>query len=151
MVSSQTLLMLGWRSCSWWGRQRVASSVAYNGGQYPIYDCLQPIATQITRDARPTIVDALLMLIFRMGQGACCSLFCPSRRPIPHLWMAATNCHSENVGCKTNNHGRIIEAHLATGVSAICYRFIWHSISLMVFWKPFYRLHVLSPLTLPCS
>jgi len=37
---------------------------------------MQPIARQITQDARPKIVDAALTLIFRMGQGACRNNFC---------------------------------------------------------------------------
>jgi len=35
-----------------------------NGGQYFIDDCLQPITPWITQDARPTILDTALMLIF---------------------------------------------------------------------------------------
>jgi len=52
------------------GREHVASSFAYNGGQYLSYNYLQPIATQMTQDAKPKIVDAPLTLISRMRQGA---------------------------------------------------------------------------------
>jgi len=55
------------------GRERDTFSFAYKGGPYLIDECLQPIATQITQDARPKIVDTPLTLIFRMGQGACLS------------------------------------------------------------------------------
>jgi len=66
---------LSWRSFSWWGRERVASSSAYKGRQYLSNDFLQPIATQITHDARPKIIDTPLTLISRMGQGVCLSIF----------------------------------------------------------------------------
>jgi len=77
MMKGQKPLMLRWRSFSWWSRERVPSSFAYEGGQYCIYDCLQPIATPITQHARPNLIDALLTLIFRMWQGACRSLLGP--------------------------------------------------------------------------
>jgi len=53
----------------------VDSSFAYEGSQYIIYDCLHPMAIHITQDARPQIVDAQLMHIFNIGQGACVSFF----------------------------------------------------------------------------
>jgi len=40
-----------------------------------MYDCLQQIATQMTQDAKPKIVDAPLTLISRMGLGAWLSFF----------------------------------------------------------------------------
>ena len=67
-------LTLSWHSFSRWGKECVAFSFAIEGGQYLSYDYLQPIATQITQDARPKIVDAPLTLISRMGQGACLSI-----------------------------------------------------------------------------
>jgi len=73
-LQDQKLLTLCWHSFSEWGRERVTSSLAYNASQYLIYECLQPIATHITQDARPKIVHALVTLIFRMGKGACLSL-----------------------------------------------------------------------------
>jgi len=68
-------LTLSWRSFSRWGRECVTSSFAFKEGQYLSYDYLQPIATQITQDARPKIVDPVLMLISRMGQATCLSIF----------------------------------------------------------------------------
>jgi len=58
-----------------WGGEHVAVSFAYNGGLYLVYKCPQPIATQITQDARPKIVDALLTLICRIAQEASLCLF----------------------------------------------------------------------------
>jgi len=58
-LPDKTLLMLGWSSMSEWGRQHVARLFAYRANQYCIYESSQPIATQITNDARPKIVDAL--------------------------------------------------------------------------------------------
>ena len=51
------------------GKEHVAFSFGYKGGQYLIYECLHPIPTQITQDARTNIVDTPLTLIFSMGQG----------------------------------------------------------------------------------
>jgi len=67
MMQGQKWLTLHWHSFSRWGRECVAFSFANKGGQYVFYEYLQPIATQITQDARPEIVDAPLMLISRMG------------------------------------------------------------------------------------
>jgi len=52
-----------WRSFSEWGREHVALSCAYKANQYRIYEWRQPIATQITNDARPRIIDAPLKLL----------------------------------------------------------------------------------------
>jgi len=45
-------------------------------GEYFVYDCLKPVAPQITPDTWTTIVDALLKLIFMMGQVGYRYLFC---------------------------------------------------------------------------
>jgi hypothetical protein len=60
--------MLSWRSFSGWGEDDDTIIFDCEGIQYVIYEWLQPIATQVTQDAQLKIVDALLMLIFRMGQ-----------------------------------------------------------------------------------
>jgi len=62
-LQDQKLLTLRWRSISEWGRECVASSSAYKAGQYRICEWPQPIATQITNEARPKIDDAPLTLI----------------------------------------------------------------------------------------
>ena len=67
----QESLMLRWHTYSEWGRECVALSVAWKASQYHIYEWPQPIATQISNDARPNIIDTPLTLIFRMGQGSC--------------------------------------------------------------------------------
>jgi len=46
----------------------VAIIFACQGSQYPIYGWQQQIANKVTQDAKPNIIDALLMLIFRIGQ-----------------------------------------------------------------------------------
>jgi hypothetical protein len=48
------------------GREHNAIIVDLNGSQYLIYEWLQPIASEVTQDAQRKIIDALLMLIFRM-------------------------------------------------------------------------------------
>jgi len=44
-----------------------------------------------------------------------------------------------------------VDAHFITSISTTCNHFIWHCISLLVFWQPLYHLHVLSPLSLHFS
>jgi hypothetical protein len=62
----QIVITLCWHLFSEWGKERVASSFAYIGGQYFIYKYHQPITTQINQDARPTIGNAPLTPIFRI-------------------------------------------------------------------------------------
>jgi len=57
-------LMLHWRSFSRWGREHFTFPFSYKGSQYFVYDCVQPVATQMTLNTRLTIVDAPLTLIF---------------------------------------------------------------------------------------
>jgi len=75
MMQGQTLLTLHWCSFSECGRERVAFSFGFICGLYHIYECLYPISTQITQDARPKIVDTPLTLISRVEQWACLSCF----------------------------------------------------------------------------
>jgi hypothetical protein len=49
---------------------------AYKGSEYFDYDNLQPVATQIAQDTRPTFVDALLRYNFQMGQRVYHNLHC---------------------------------------------------------------------------
>jgi len=72
----QKLLTLRRRSFWWWGREGIAICFAYKGSQKLLYDLLQPIGGVISQDAWPTIIDAPLTLIFIMGQGGYCNLFC---------------------------------------------------------------------------
>jgi len=74
-MQDQKSLMLRWCSFSRCSREYAAIALAYKGGQYSINDNLQPFTTQITKDAKPKIVDALLMLILIMGQGVCHFVF----------------------------------------------------------------------------
>jgi len=62
-MQAKKSLMLCWRSFSEWGRECVALSFAYKGGEYRIFEWPHPIAPQITQDAWPNIVDAMLTLI----------------------------------------------------------------------------------------
>jgi len=62
-LQDQKSLTLRWHSFSELGRERVALSFAWKASQYHIYESPQPIATQITNDARPKIVDPPLTII----------------------------------------------------------------------------------------
>ena len=97
----------------------MALSSARTDSQYHIYEWPQPIATQSTNNTRPTIVDPALTLIFRMGQGAYGSFFCLKSKPIPHLWMAATDRHSDYQWWKTKNQWHSIDAHIQNGAGSL--------------------------------
>jgi hypothetical protein len=104
-------LTLHWRSFLWWGREHAVISLAYNGGQCSIYDSLQPLPTQIPNEAKPKIVDALLMPIFMMGQHVCCFLFVLQMGPILHLWRPATIYNTDYQWCKTKHYWCSVDAH----------------------------------------
>ena len=91
----ESSLTLCRHSYSEWGRQSVTLSFPEKASQYHFYEWPQPIATQITNDARPKIFEGTLTLIFSIGQGAGGSLCCLKSQPIPHSWMAATYCDSD--------------------------------------------------------
>jgi len=44
-MQNQKLLMLQWHSFSEWGMEHIPIVVAPEGGQYPTYEWLQPIAS----------------------------------------------------------------------------------------------------------
>jgi len=49
-IHNQQSLMHRWRSSSRWGSEHLVSSFSYKDGRYFVYDCLQPLALQITQD-----------------------------------------------------------------------------------------------------
>jgi hypothetical protein len=65
---------------------------AYKRCQILLYACLQSRTTQITEDARPTIDDALLRLIFRIWLGVSVYWFYTSRRVIRRTWSVTYQC-----------------------------------------------------------
>ena len=73
-LQDQKLLTLRWRAFSRWDTECLASIFAYKGCQFCCY--VFPLLNYflITRITRSKNVDALLTLIFNMGQGACCFL-----------------------------------------------------------------------------
>jgi len=62
-LQDQNYMMLCWYSLSEWVREHVALLFAYTVGECLIYEWLQAIATDITHDVRPKIIDTALMLI----------------------------------------------------------------------------------------
>ena len=68
--------MFCWQSFSRWGRERVASFFAYKGCQQFYYLNSQPNCIFSTRLTWPTIIDAPLTFIFKMGQGVFRFSFC---------------------------------------------------------------------------
>ena len=123
-LRDQISLMPCWCSVSESGREHITFSFAYNSSLYVIYECLWPIAMQINLDAKITIVDALLTLIFRMGQQACHFPIWLYMRPILQLWTSAFNCQSDYPQCKTRNHWHTIDSHFQDGVGSVSLLFL---------------------------
>ena len=119
MIHDQQLLTLRWPSSSWWGREGIAICCAYKGSQKCHYDWLQPIGGVISQDAWPKIVDAPLTLIFMMGQGGYCYLFCLPRWPKIPLWLTTTYRRCDLPGRITKNCWRSVDAHFTMAVSTI--------------------------------
>jgi hypothetical protein len=74
-MHSQKLWMLHLRSSSEWGNDCVVCSFAKEGCQYVGCGLQRPHHFSISIIPWLPILDALLMLIFRVGQGACCDYF----------------------------------------------------------------------------
>jgi len=128
-----------WLSCSRWGRERVASSFSFKGGQYLSYDYLQPVTTWTTQDARPNIIAAPFTLISRMGQGACLSSFWLERRPVHpkttmmyHCYYFMINCRISqcdpklnNLKCRARDSTRWVQLNSLKPVSCLVQVQIW--------------------------
>ena len=71
------------------------------------------------QDGTSEIVDAPLMLISRMGKGACRYCLCLSRQPVTYLWMGATNLHIGYPRCKTKDHWHSIDAYFQNGAVTV--------------------------------
>jgi len=123
-MQDQKSLTLLWPTSSWCDMEHAASSLAYKGGQYSICNSQQPFTTQITKDAKPKIIDTLLTLIFMMGQGACHYFFGLQRRPIFHLYQSATIHNSDYQRCMTRNCWRSFNARFHDGAGSMLL-FLW--------------------------
>jgi len=113
--------------CPGGGHGNISCLSGNTGYQVLVCICLQSSATKITQDARPKMVDALLMIIFKMGLVACRFRFCLWRWPMLWLCITMTKSRFNYMTYKTKNCLRSVDAHFATGVSAICNNFISHS------------------------
>jgi hypothetical protein len=150
-IYNQQLLTLCWHLFSIWGREGIAISLAHKGAQSCQYDSLQPICSVITHNTWPIIIDTLLMLILKLGQGRYCHLFCLLRWPMIPLWLPTTYRWCDYPECMTNNCWCFVDTHLAMGVSTICNDLIWCNPSLTLFWQHFKHFHFLSSWSLHCS
>jgi len=140
----QKSLTLCWHSFSWLGREGIAICFADKGSHEFLNDWLQPIGGVNSQDAWPTIIDTLFTLIFIMGQGGYCNLFCQWRQPKIPLWLTTTYRRCDFPGRMTKNHWRYVDTHFAMALSAICNHSIWHSPSFTLFRLPFWCVYLLS-------
>jgi len=123
----------------------------YNTCQLLIFKWLRSSTTWITEYKHPRIIDPPLSLIFKRRQGACCFLFCSWEQRILWLCITITKSLLNYLTYVTKNRWCSVDSHFATGVYVIWSCFIWYSTSLMVLWRHFLCLHVLSPYSLHCS
>jgi hypothetical protein len=72
---------------------------------------MQPVAPQTTHDTWPIIVDAPLTLIFMMGHGGYCNLFCLQRQPKIPLWLTTPYRRCHFPGPMTKNRWCSVDAH----------------------------------------
>jgi len=123
-LHDQSSFTLHWRTFSGWGMERVTVVFAFKGGQYLIYGCLQPVTTYITLDAKPKIIDAALMLIFRIGQGACRCCFGLERQPRHHLWTSTTSRNLDYPRCKAKDCWCSMDAHFQNWAGSMSLLFL---------------------------
>jgi len=67
--------MLCWFILWWCGNDDIMHHNAWTGRKYIVYESLPQLNTYTTQDVKPNIIDAPLMLSFRMGQWLCHFLF----------------------------------------------------------------------------
>jgi len=73
----------------------------------------------ISQDAWPKIVDAPLALIFMVGQGGYCTLFCLYRQPKFTLWLTTTYGRCDFPRSMTKNCWRSVDAHFHDGAGRV--------------------------------
>jgi len=111
MMEGQQSLTPHWHRFSIWGAERFTFSFPYQGSQYSVYDYLQPVAPMVTQDTWPTIVDAPLTLIVKIGMGRYRHLFCLYRqRTIPSR-LSATYRRCDYPGYMTKNLWCSVDTH----------------------------------------
>jgi len=111
-MQDKSWLTLCWFSFSWDSSGINSSIFAHKGLKYFHYGLMLLHSPVIIEDGRPYIVDALLMLISMMRQGACRLPFYLLCWPILPLWMDATMQPCDSWKGKTMNHCCSIDAHL---------------------------------------
>jgi len=115
MISDHQSLTLCSQSFSWWGMEGIGLCLAWKGSQKFLYDWLQPMGGVITQDAWPKIIDSPSKLIFMMGHGGYCYLFCLYRQAKITLWLTTTYWRCDFPRCITKNRWRSVDAHFHDG------------------------------------
>jgi len=111
--------MLHWHSFSCWGREGIGICFAYKGSQDILYDWLQPISGVISQDTRPIFIEAPLTLIFAMGQGGHCHLFCLYRPAKIPVWVTTTYQRCDFPERMTKNCWRSVDTHFHDGAGRV--------------------------------
>ena len=105
-------------------RRNIPFLFTYIGCQQHLYVCFRSRVTHMTEDAKPRIVDALLTLIFKIGQEGYCYLLGQSQQPILHLRHSTTYCLWHYPGCKTKNRWRSAGAYCQLKVGRVSERIL---------------------------
>ena len=105
-------------------RRNISCLSSYTGCRLHVDGCLWSSTSYVTENARAKISNAPLTLIFKMKQGACLILYLLSRQPILHLWLSATNHHSDFQRWKINNCWRSVDAHFQDGAGSVLLFFL---------------------------
>jgi hypothetical protein len=102
-LRDQKLSTLHWCSISWWHNIDGNYCFAWKGCQYFVSDLLPLWRTQITPDARPQIVDSLLMINVMKVQHQYHALCCLKRVLLLQSWIITMEWHLNYPRCTTNN------------------------------------------------
>ena len=97
----------------------IACLLPYKVRQLPVFRSLLSFATEITHDARPTIIVAQLMVIVKMGLGACSFFFGLERQPIQWLYITTTNSQCNYLAYRTKNLWNSIDSHFQDQASNV--------------------------------
>jgi len=129
--------MLDWCSFSGWGREPDTTTFDLEGSQYLVCKWLQPIATLVTQDVLPKMVDSPLTLISWMGQWSGRLLFGKERIPASWLWIAPTTLPFNYHTYKTKNCWPSIDAYCNVQSIQDLLPLIIAIINIWTLWMPF--------------
>jgi len=124
MIEGPRSLTFHWCTYSWWGRERLAWFFAYEVWLHfhDVYSIPNHIV--ISWLTGPKIIEALLTIIFKMGQGVSCFVFWLWRVAKLTLCVFVTKSHFNFPTYRTKNCWRSVDAHFQDGAGSILLSFL---------------------------